>query len=100
MNTIENLRKHRLGGIALFDLISSFIAAYILDYLFNVSYLLFGKITKNYKIIYYLSVIPFGIIAHIIFSQKTFLNTQLFSPNLNIYKIILLLLLGMIYYHL
>lgn len=90
MDTIQRLRQYRLGGIALFDLIGSYIAAYILDYFFNLSYIMFGSFTKNYRIIYYLSIIPIGIITHILFSQKTFLNTQLFSPEFNIYKIIVL----------
>lgn len=91
--TIQDLRKYRLGGIALFDLISSFIAAYILDISFNLSYILFGRLTKNYKLIYYLSIIPIGIIAHVVFAQKTFLNKQLFSPEMNIYKIIIMILI-------
>lgn len=98
MDIIQGLRKYRLGGIALFDLISSFIGAYILDYYFDLSRLLFGKLTNNFKIVYYLSVIPIGVITHVIFSQETFLNKQLFSPDINIYKIIILLIIiGMIY---
>ena len=90
---VQFLRKYRLGGIALFDLIASFIAAYILDYYFNLSSLLFGRFTKKDKIIYYLSIIPIGVITHILFSQETFLNKQLFSPELNIYKFFMLILI-------
>ena len=108
-DVINMLRKYRIhindksNGIALFDLISSFIGAYLLDYFFNISNTLFGNIVKNknyVKIVYYLSIIPIGVIFHILFKQKTFLNTQLLNDsNLNIYKIIvLILIIGMIYY--
>lgn len=100
MDTIQNLRKYRLGGIALFDLISSFIGAYILDYYFDLSYVLFGKLTKNFRIVYYLSIIPIGVITHIIFSQETFLNKQLFSSDMNVYKIIMMIIIFGILYNL
>ena len=57
-NLISNIRKYRIkldsptlfnnnnDGIALFDLIGTFIIAYILDYFFNISRLL-SKYTKN-----------------------------------------------------
>lgn len=100
MDIIQTLRKYRLGGIALFDLISSFIGAYILDYYFDLSYVLFGKLTKNFKVVYYLSIIPIGVITHIVFSQETFLNKQLFSPDINIYKILMILIIVGIVYNL
>ena len=88
---ITDLRKYRIQldpykpgfifnqngiGIALFDLISSFIGAYILDKLFNLS-----KFFKSEKT-YYLLVIPAGVLAHLLFKQKTYLNEQLFNYNM------------------
>jgi len=108
-NNLSVLRKYRIkinnnsDGIALFDLISSFIGAFILDYYFNISNLLFGNIVKNknhVKIVYYLSIIPIGIIFHILFKQSTFLNNQLLNDsNFNIYKIIVLMIICIIIYY-
>lgn len=109
---IAELRKYRIqletfpfynsknNGIALFDLISSFIGAFLIDYIFNIS----NKLPcKNKKIIYYLLVIPFGIIIHHIIAhiqtnfsvlfppEITFLNRHLFNKDFNIYKVLVLL---------
>lgn len=91
MVSLTDLRKYRVNfndqsnGITLFDLISSFVAAYLLDYYYF-------KMTN--KTIYYMGVIPLGIVFHILFSQNTFLNSQLFSnESFNIYKIIMTLYL-------
>ena len=79
---IAELRKYRIefndknSGIALFDLILSFLGAFLLDYFFNISKLL-NNFSKNPKLLYYLLVIPVGIIIHILTSQNTFLNRQL-----------------------
>lgn len=78
------LRKYRIFNIALFDVVSSFLGAFILDKLFSISSYFPGK---NKKIVYYLSVIPIGVLIHLIFSQNTFLNQQLFDKSLNGYKI-------------
>lgn len=117
MTTLEELRKYRIEldninilnsdsrGIALFDLILSFIGAYIIDYIFNLSYFL---PCKNKKEVYYLLVIPFGILIHHIIAhlrsfptlipeEITFLNKKIFSLELNIYKIVIVTLLYMIY---
>jgi hypothetical protein len=117
MTSIEELRKHRIEldtiyffnnesrGIALFDLILSFVGAYILDILFNIS-----RFFCNQEV-YYLSVIPFGILVHHIIAhingwskglylvpeEFTFLNKKLFSLELNVYKVLILLLLYLIY---
>lgn len=90
---MEQLRKYRINehgfnqnndGIALFDLIGTFVIAYV-----------FEKIVVNYLHItrktYYLSLIPVGVLVHLITKQETFLNKQLFNSNVNIYKILLVI---------
>lgn len=114
--SIGELRKYRIEldnlpifnnesrGIALFDLILSFVGAFVLDYLFNLSSLL---PCKNKKEIYYLLVIPIGILFHHIMAhiksqtilpeEITFLNKKLFSLEFNIYKVLVLVILYLIY---
>lgn len=113
---VEELRKYRIEldnipffnnesrGIALFDLILSFVGAFVLDYLFNLSSLL---PCKNKKEIFYLLVIPIGILFHHIIAHMrsktlfpeeiTFLNKKLFSLEFNVYKILVLVILYLIY---
>ena len=76
---MDQIRSHRLFGIALFDLISSFVGAWLIDH-----FLL--KLSDKAKPVYYLSVIPLGILVHILFNQKTFLNSKVFSKELNMYN--------------
>lgn len=92
---MDQIRKFRLDledypflnsnsqGIALFDLLGTFMIAYI----FEKSLLNYLNISRK---IYYTSLIPIGVIVHILFNQQTFLNTKLLSNNLNIYKILFL----------
>lgn len=92
---MDQIRKFRLDledypflnsnsqGIALFDLLGTFMIAYI----FEKSVLNYLNISWK---IYYTSLIPIGVIVHILFNQQTFLNTKLLSNNLNIYKILFL----------
>jgi len=112
MNTIQEFRKYRVQlsepyfnqnsrGIALFDTTITFLTAYILDYYFNLSSNLPGK---NKQQSYYLLVIPFGIIIHhlvLYFKQSpgeiTFLNKQIFSTEINIYKLIVIIMLYIVY---
>ena len=104
---ITELRKYRFQfespvinneskGIALFDLIGTFLVAYLLD-----KYYL--KLSKNKLYAYYLSVIPFGILVHHVIAhirannffnpiEFTFLNKKIFNGELNIYKILLIVL--------
>ena len=117
MDLVE-LRKYRLDlekypyyndkntGIALFDVITAFLGAYIVDKIFNLSeYIIF---CKNKEFIYYLLVIPFGIVVHhilahinsvqkgerLLFPEEiTYLNKKLFSLSPNIYHGIILILL-------
>jgi hypothetical protein len=98
---INNLRKYRIiikppflnsigNGIALFDLILTFFIPYLIE-----PYIL-PKL-KISRLAYYLSLLPLGIILHIIFKQDTFLNKQLFNNTLNIYKILIIIMIFMLY---
>lgn len=104
---IQELRKYRIdlnfnektNGIALFDLSLAFIGAIVLDIILNLS----GRLTfcKNRRLVYYLLVIPFGVVVHHIVAhiqsflnkksllfpdEITFLNKKLFTLNFNIYQ--------------
>jgi hypothetical protein len=89
-----NIRNYRINlqdsfnnkgnGISLFDLLGTFFIAYIIEQYINLD--------SKKKQLYYLSLIPIGIIVHYLIGQETFLSTQLFNFDLNIYKIIVLLL--------
>lgn len=104
---MDQLRKYRLNlgesgmflnskssGIALFDLIFSFVGAYAIDKLFNLSSYI--PVKHNIKV-YYLLVIPIGVISHVLFVQKTFLNRRLFTTQVNIYQIAFIMMLCYIY---
>lgn len=114
---LAELRKYRLDleqfpyynsksiGIALFDVITAFLGAWILDRMFNLSnYLPFCKNNKRY--IYYLLVIPFGIVVHHILAhirsktwipqEMTYLNKKLFSLTPNIYHLFVFMLIAYI----
>lgn len=115
---IAELRKYRIQleqlpffndkseGIALFDLILSFVGAFLLDKLFNLSKYL---PCNNKRVVYYLLVIPFGIIVHhivahiqsnfsVLFPQEiTFLNKHLFNKEFNVYKVLVLINLILIF---
>ena len=88
--TIEDLRKHRLGGVALFDLVLTFVAAYLLDK--NVNF-------KN-KRLYYLSIMPIAVLSHLIIGQKTFVNSQIVSNKFNGIKLVFLIMCLAIVYEL
>lgn len=85
--SVGQLRKYRFSfsrgisdsGIALFDLVGTFVVAFIVAKLFS--------IPEKYTRVFYLSLIPFGIVIHLLVKQPTFLNTNLFSPNLDINSI-------------
>lgn len=114
---IQELRKYRMQlshpffnsdsqGIALFDFTVTFLTAYILETYFKLSNKLPGK---NKLQTYYLLVIPLGIIVHHLLAhyqdnvllqfprEITFLNKQLFTTNFNIYQLILLVMLYIVY---
>lgn len=99
MSILTELRKYRLyleempffnnksQGIALFDLLGTFMIALLLEkYITN-----YFNITCKF---YYTSLIPLGVIVHFIIGQNTFLNSKLLDYNFNIYKV---LFLGLIY---
>lgn len=99
MTTIDELRKYRIQlhspyfndtntGIALFDLLATFVVAYLLE-----STILHWIPMK--RITYYLLLIPLGVFVHIITNQQTFFNRQLFtSPNehINVYQIVFVMI--------
>ena len=98
---INNLRKYRIiikppffnsigNGIALFDLILTFLIPYLIE-----PYIL--SILKISRLAYYLSLLPLGIILHILFKQDTFLNKQLFTNTINIYKIVIIINIFVLY---
>ena len=111
---LSQLRRYRLNfekfpyyndqnnGIALFDLIASFVGAYLLDISFNLSKRL-PLCKTNKQLVYYLLVIPFGIIIHHIIAhlrsrklfpeEITYLNKKIFSLQPNIYHLLLLILI-------
>jgi hypothetical protein len=108
MTTLSDIRKYRIKlddvnlinsnnvGIAIFDLTGTFIIAYILDYFFNISRI-FNGYTKNPKLTYYLILIPLGVLIHLLTLKKdTFFNSKLFSSDINIYKLIFVVLIVMI----
>jgi len=123
---LADLRRYRLDlenypyyndksvGIALFDLIVSFIGAYILEKWLDLSTRL-PLCKKNKRIVYYLLVIPFGIIVHHIIAhlaklkrsfneghlrskkifpnEITYLNKKIISLQPNIYQFLLMILI-------
>lgn len=99
--TIQNLRRYRFVleppffnnvgyGIALFDLILTFLIARILEPVV----LPYLKLTRA---AYYLLLIPFGILVHLLTKQPTFLNNQVFNKSLNLYKIIIIIIVYRLY---
>lgn len=91
---MDQIRKYRLDleefpffnnisqGIALFDLIGTFMIAYLFENYFT-------KFVS--RKIYYTSLIPLGIIVHWLIGQNTFLNSKLLNYNFNIYKMVILI---------
>ncbi len=78
-------------GIALFDLVISFIVAYMIIDFFVPKYI------KN-RGVYYASIVPLGVIVHLLVGADTYLNRKLMSNELNIYKIIIIINIYLIYY--
>lgn len=106
MTIITQLRNYRVkfespffndkrDGIAIFDLVGTFLAAYVIEIII---YKVFG-IQVNRKI-YYTMLIPLGIIVHKLLHIDTFLNNQLFSPYFNIYKVIIIVNLALLAFYL
>lgn len=76
MVSIEQLRKHRISEIALFDLIGSFILIISILLFFRHKYRNTMPI-KNFVIVGFLITIPIGIFFHLIFGINTALNRKL-----------------------
>ncbi len=104
---IESLRKYRIlkdiksfegiinskgDGIAVLDLAGTLIAFYIIDKFFFK-----GQMYQKYRYRYYLSSIPIGVVVHKSVSQETFLNNHLFSNEMNIHKVIFIVICIMIF---
>jgi len=100
---MNEIRKYRLTldspffnnqgyGIALFDFFGTFLIAYIIEYYFHITNFL-NISTK----MYYMLLIPLGIIIHLLINQKTFLNTQLFNSTFNIYKFVFIIYVFLIF---
>ena len=79
--TLEELRSYRvLGGIALFDLVFSFIGIICLFIFFRNKWFK-NKPLINFVIAGILLTIPIGIVFHVIFGVNTHLNRQLGLSN-------------------
>jgi hypothetical protein len=88
INFQNNFINHDSDGIALFDLIGTFIVAYLLN--------LYLKVSNSE--IYYLSVLPLAVLVHLMVGKNTFLNQHLFSKDFNIYKLIFSLIFTRLFY--
>lgn len=88
-------RSQNKDGIALFDLISSFIIIYLLDRFTNISFYLPGK---RKKLLLYSLTIPLGIIFHYLAGVDSFLTRQLVSSEFNVYKILIIFIYFIILY--
>lgn len=73
---IEQLRKYRLGGIALFDLVTSMIGTVII--LLIARHMKKSQLPiKNYIFAGILLAVPLGIFTHVIIGKNTTLNYKL-----------------------
>jgi hypothetical protein len=129
---LTELRRYRItlddpfynsesNGMALFDLATAFLGAYLLDITFKLSQWI---PCKNKRLVYYLLVIPVGVIVHHIWAhvkamedtlpsidgvgrgtgsfklapdELTFLNKKLFTLEPNRYHLFILLIIVLIY---
>ncbi len=94
MDALANLRKYKVSekgfgeeGISIFDLVTAFLGAYLLDRFLNISNYLPGN---KKKILLYLLVIPVGILFHYIFNVDSYLTRKLLEQEFNVYKAIVL----------
>jgi hypothetical protein len=105
---LEALEKDKVSGKKVMaDIITSMktfkqkkvtMRSTLLDYFFNISKI-FNGYTKNPRLTYYLVLIPLGVIIHLLTLKKeTFLNSKLFSSDLNVYKLIFAILIVLILY--
>lgn len=96
---ISEFRKYRIvfdnypffnnesNGIALFDVIGTFIIAYFLKPFIQ-------RFVNLSSSSYYLLLIPLGILVHLLFDIDTFLNRMILNDEINIYKLTLLIMIS------
>jgi hypothetical protein len=90
--SLDKLRSYKLTpnlageGIVLFDLVLTFVGAFVLDYYFKLHQKLPGLPHKQY-ILFYGSLVPLGVLAHVLFGVDTFLLRKLKEKDMNNYKI-------------
>ena len=84
INSTSEFFNNKSNGISLFDFLGTFIIGYFLQ-----PYITYYLSIK--KETYYLSLIPLGILVHMLISQTTFLGTQLSNSRINIYKVLLII---------
>ena len=90
---ITELRSHKIFKVSVFDLVGTFVVAFILDKIFKIHSRLPGSRPGT---LYYLLLIPLAVLVHVSVGQKTFLNTKIFSNELNFYQIAFVLNLYLI----
>lgn len=94
MDTITFLRQFKIGGLALFDLVVSYIGIYLLAPLLS-------KLTSIFRVSisraqWLWLTVPIGTIIHVLIGQKTALTKMLFNQNGDHFmKIIFLLMIYM-----
>jgi hypothetical protein len=81
MDTISYLRSFKVSKVSIFDLIGSYLVFYILISIFG-----FEHSIRNY-----LLVMPIALIAHVLVNQETTLTKQFLSPELNFFKIFMII---------
>lgn len=85
---METLRSYRVGGIALFDIATSYLGAYALHPLLAGP----GKLFRSNAQLFW-AVVPAGAFIHMITGQHTFLNRKVIDePEFNMYKAVFLAL--------
>jgi hypothetical protein len=83
---LSNIRKYRIFGISLFDLVTAFLGVLLIrDVLVGP-----GKAFRSTLQLIF-AVIPFGVLLHLFLGQHTFLNRQIFETReFNGYKAFLI----------
>jgi len=72
-------------GMSLFDLFMTFFIAYLIEPFIRVY-------TGLNRQVYYLMLLPLGVVSHILTNQHTFLNGKLFDNSINLYKVIMIII--------
>ena len=87
-NTLAQIRSVRIAGIALFDVILTFLFGWIFEDFFVNQWGLFPCARS-----YYFALIPIGFIFHLLFGQATALTVAVVSTEFNWQKVFFALLL-------